>query len=55
MMRVDKQAALSAYEKVHPVGHVRCTERCQEAHRQLLADMGDANTLYSSRIWGEAS
>jgi UDP-N-acetylglucosamine 2-epimerase len=45
-MRAAKFAALAAYERVHPVGHARCTERCHEAHRVLCDALSDINAAY---------
>lgn len=51
-MVTAKQAALDAYQRVHPVGHARCSDRCRDAHRDLLAAFADANADYNSAIWG---
>lgn len=49
-MCARKTAALEAYERVHPVGHARCTDACREAHRELLVALSDVNHLYSDAI-----
>jgi hypothetical protein len=50
-MRVAKLEALAAYERVCPRPmHARCTERCRDAHRELLEAFADANAAYSAAI-----
>lgn len=49
---IRNRAAFDAYATVHPVGHRRCTERCQEAHRVLVRACADAMAEYDATIWG---
>lgn len=54
-MRQAKVGAFEAYHHVHPVGHRRCSEACQDAHRRLLDALATANALYNSSLWGNGS
>lgn len=45
-----KQAALDAYARVHPVGHARCTDRCREAHGDLIRALRDIDAEYGAAV-----
>lgn len=49
-MRVAKVAAFDAYARVHPVGHARCSDRCDDAKRELDDQLRDINAAYQAAL-----